>query len=884
MITVDIVNNTQVESASVYATGHGIPGTTGGGSPQALNVLGPQGRFVQAAVLMASVACTGTTATITTAVANQVAANQTVFVSGVSVPGYNGVFTVTGVNSTTEFTYSVPAPGNLENGSGGAVYLPELISSQTIVAAVGVSGIVTVSLDGAANIPLNSPIFLSGITGTGVGWNGVWAVSQNPWSNPALASYQFQIEISGAGGSATVPANSTVQIVALTPIGLTNLPQNPNTYNPCVLLDQNVAGFSAQLVVMVTPGSEAPFPLGITPTTANLSNLAIPPFAIGEQAGNSVADIVEFYYAGSGTSTFDVSQVDGFALPLTLQASPVASGPSQVGVNPALAGINRQGIGEAFQAFIQNEPADVATIGLFGRLLYDGPVDVNPLTVAPPSTTGKALTNVNLAQWQGASVMATAAAAHGLVPEQAINVSGAGTPYDGSFVVGDTGLTDPSLNGNQFTYNVPTIPSGSPSGTVTPTDSGVIATSTVNLVVQVTSGTAPSPGTAVQLSGVAAAFDGPYTVLPLPAVAGLPTSAAYLATTSGQNFTPGSTSGGGILGVPVFVAPPSVPLGQFYGIAAPKDWLANQTVATANSDPMAAWWDTTIDAFFAAGNYLQVAIGATTSYTGVCNATLAFDFYPGLSTSGTPSFSIAKPAPSGGQSERLANATWVWAQAGIPANQQGTVWDQIVQAFCRGVAMDGVLTSVPTTTGQSNAAWTNTANWYTEHTSASFPNFTSRYCPFSKFLHYGTLQGGTDRTGSSSIYLQNLAYGFSEDETPLGADGSAISTGVPSKMDGTIPDGAAMTLIVGPFPLPPPPVTAQGIAVMESGVVLEVVVINPGAGYTSPPAVTITPPNNGMPATAFATIVNGQVIKVTMTNQGSGYDFGPQVTFALPVG
>ncbi|MDE3018811.1 MAG: hypothetical protein KGI53_07320 [Nitrospirota bacterium] len=75
---------------------------------------------------------------------------------------------------------------------------------------------------------------------------------------------------------------------------------------------------------------------------------------------------------------------------------------------------------------------------------------------------------------------------------------------------------------------------------------------------------------------------------------------------------------------------------------------------------------------------------------------------------------------------------------------------------------------------------------------------------------------------------------------------------------------------------------AQGTAVMETGVVLQVVVTNPGSGYTSPPTVTITPPAGGMQAQGVATIANGSVTGVTMTNQGSGYNFGPQVTFAPP--
>lgn len=73
--------------------------------------------------------------------------------------------------------------------------------------------------------------------------------------------------------------------------------------------------------------------------------------------------------------------------------------------------------------------------------------------------------------------------------------------------------------------------------------------------------------------------------------------------------------------------------------------------------------------------------------------------------------------------------------------------------------------------------------------------------------------------------------------------------------------------------------TAEAMAVMENGVVLEILVLYPGRGYTSPPTVWITPSTNGMTAQAVATVSNGSVTAVTMTNNGSGYDFGPQVGF-----
>ena len=871
MITVDIVDDTQIQSGTLYVTGHGIPGDTPPHRPpSSLNVLGPQGRFVPAAVAISAASCSGTTATIITAVAIP-PTTSVLFVSGVGVAGYNGVFGVTAVSGTS-VSYTVPS--SLPPSAGGVAYLPVLVSSQAIQAASGSNGTVTVTLPGPANLPLDSPIFLSGLGGSGAGWNGVQTVAQNPFTNPALGPNQFQVAIGGASGSATL-SNAGVDIVSLVPVAVAALPQDGATNKPCIVLDQNIATFSAQLVVMVTPSGQSPFPIGVTPGTASLANLADPPFAPGQQAGNSIVDIVEFYYAGSGgSSTFDVSQVDGFVLPLTLQCPTVSSGPSQVGVDAALPGINRYAIGHAFTKFLQKEPAAVRKVGQFGRLLYTGAVDADPLPIAPASQAGTPLTGVALTS-AGALVTATTSGPHGLVPGQAIAVSGAGAPYDGSQVVLNTGLTDNSLGAQQFTYDNGIGPGSPASATVTPTESGVIASSASTLVVEIVSGTAPSPGSAVQLSGVpngtfSSDINTGYTVQAIPPAAGLPSSAVSLATITDQTFTVGNSSGGGSLSTPMFVAPPGLPAATFYAIAAPKDWLANQAPATANADPMVSWWNTTIDSFFASGNYLQVAIGTATSFTGVCDGT-QYVFYPGLSTSGTAAFSIAKPVPSGGQSQSLANATWVWAQAGIPATQQGTVWDQIVQAFCRGVAMAGVLTAPPGTSqvGYSNGKWTDTTAWYV--------GLATTYCPFSKFLHYSTLAGAYSRTGDT-IYTSQLAYGFSEDETPLGANGAAIATGVPSKMDGTVPDGATLTLTVGPFL--PPVTTPVAMAVMEAGSIFEVVMMQPGSGYVVPPIVEITPPGkDGMTATAFATIAGGQVTKVTVTQGGSHYDFGPQVSF-----
>lgn len=983
-IDVNVVDNTNLGTAgSIFVTGHGIPGNAPAGSPpQELRVVGAAGGFVQAAVTITSASCTSTSARITTSVAHQLTVNDPVYVSGVGLPGYNGVFTVTAVDPNalpTWFEYTVPSA--LASSSGGAAYLPPLLSSQTITEAEAQNGLVTLTLQNTANVPLNSEVFISGLGGAGASWNGVGQVKQNASTNPALKSNQFQIEVSGASGTATV-TNASVRIVSVNPIALASLPGwTAQNKTGTVTLDQNIEGFSSQLVQMVTPAGAAPYPLGITPGTVNLTSLSIPPFAVGQQAGTSVADFLEFYYAGTtGDSTFDLSGVDGLVLPQTLHASSVTRGPQTVGVNTSLPHLSRERIGHAFTAFIGNEPVAVQTTGQFGRLLYDKAVSTNTLTVAPTSQTGTALTSVvlhpdkdptsghaftgsiigttltvtagatnltlhkiidgvgvlpntyvsqvvsqsggagtftvnqsqnvtstNMTGYNPTGVITATKTANGLVPGQLFTVSAPGSAYNGqSYTVQNTLLNDTSLSSGQFTFLVPvgTAPDAIASATVTPTNSGVIASGTESLVVTVTSGTLPAAGSTVQLSnvpqgGFPAGVNGPYTVVTPPVGSGLPANAVYLATTTGQSFKIGDQTGGGTLSTSVFVAPPAVPGNQFYAITAPKDWLANQSVATANVDPMVTWWNTTVDNFFKAGNYLNVSIGSyvptstpqvsitgirnsgsqtiftatntyavgdvvtiagftpgsswynqtariidrtansftiagtstppaaipigaiaqksrAISYTGTYEST-GFSFVPDYTdypNNSTPagnfniSFSVDKPTPQNvfpntlsTQNQSLANATWAWAQGNIPATPAGTVQDQIVMAFCRGVALDGVLTAATSTAaGQSNAAWTTTTEWYKEHMTAA--GIESVYCPFSKFLHFGTLSlsGDTDFTGTTSISTGGLAYGFSEDEIPAAADGlPGASVGGPSKMDGTVADGATMTLTVNPW-------------------------------------------------------------------------------------
>jgi hypothetical protein len=756
----------------VWITGHGIPGWAPAGSaPTNLLALTPSGTFAQAATSIQSATSSSTTATITTSVPHGLSSGSTAFIAGVSPIGYDGSYTIS-VTSPTTFTYTTIGSG-LAAGSGGTAYSQAMIDTVSIATATTVtfgsgSGLAQFTTSAAHGLSVGQTIEVSGVSVAG--YNGVYTVAQVP--NPTT----FQVTYT-AGSALASGSGGTLDSVGLPAVNASALPGGGQ-----VTLDTALTNYSAKFIVFVSATGASPNPLpfsgnGVTPTDP-----LTPPYApapSGVPPVTSVFDICEFAFLpwgatssgttatitttsphgltqgasavvsgvvdatgslisgyngtftvanvlspnqftittsqanlpnggsgavnsaltiSSGFSTFDVSAVDGLSIPMSVTASNIRAGQTiaSVGVRAA-PGFNRAAIGDAYLSFMQNDPLGVASG--FGRLLYD-----TQASLAPVALTG--------ASWSNNAATFTTLAAHGLLANEWVSIAGVSPAgYNGTFQVSATGLTATSFQ-----------------------------------VVNTNSSLSGLPGT----QG---------TVTPI-----------------------------------VYQSP--VRLGnQFFTIAAPKDWLANQMPNAGSGDqlaaldPLATFWDTTIANFFQAGNNLSIYLNKDPSnpiYSGSSNGS-QYSLSNGVNT-------YTFPKPTGGS---LANAFYVWSQANAPSGDQGLLQDQIWQALCRGVALDGVSTT-SITNGQSTTAWTNNATWYTQHTSTAFPNFQSIYCPYSKFLHQGTLSGGVDTTGARSIFQYGAAYGFGEDENPIGMP-SYTGPLVPSKLDGTVPDGATVTLRLSPW-------------------------------------------------------------------------------------
>jgi len=238
--------------------------------------------------------------------------------------------------------------------------------------------------------------------------------------------------------------------------------------------------------------------------------------------------------------------------------------------------------------------------------------------------------------------------------------------------------------------------------------------------------------------------------------------------------------------------------GQFSAIVSPKDWLAIHKDALG----LAYYWGDTVNAFFMDGNQLAFFLnGATVGhYAGSCDGGR-------YTLTGPDGLTVHIP-----KADFLGNQGFL--QAVRPRNPGetrahhrtfGQIEAALFQAFSRGVALDGVVKGGnPITPDYSSNAWTNTANWFTNHPNA-YNGKPSVYDVYARFFHFGTV-GGQTIYGRNSSGKFAMAYGFSLDENPnVGSTTLKIPTNswpngmnVPSKPLQTV-GSQTVTLTIGPW-------------------------------------------------------------------------------------
>lgn len=246
--------------------------------------------------------------------------------------------------------------------------------------------------------------------------------------------------------------------------------------------------------------------------------------------------------------------------------------------------------------------------------------------------------------------------------------------------------------------------------------------------------------------------------------------------------------------------------GQFSAIVSPKDWLAIDPCAT----DLNGYWQETVNAFFDSGNQISFYLNAAT-----------VGYYSG-SSDGTQ-YTLSDPngmqvvIPMSDFTMLQGNQPFIQSVRNINKGESPAVYAAfeqieaaIFQAFSRGVVLDGVVQAGKTISKTySSDAWSNTANWYSNHNNAYNKN-PSVYDAYAKFFHTATVNG---KVGSPTIFGMNssgefaMAYGFSLDENPnIGSTSQNIPPGtwpsclnVPAKTSYNVGLEGTVTLTVGPW-------------------------------------------------------------------------------------
>jgi hypothetical protein len=121
------------------------------------------------ATVIASTTETGNTVTVTTAVAHGLLVGETVSISGVNVPGYNGIVTIATVPTSTAFTYADATSGLIAASAGTVTYVA------TISTATELGSTVTIIPNANVQLIVGDQVLIAGVSNSA--YDGVVTVT-----------------------------------------------------------------------------------------------------------------------------------------------------------------------------------------------------------------------------------------------------------------------------------------------------------------------------------------------------------------------------------------------------------------------------------------------------------------------------------------------------------------------------------------------------------------------------------------------------------------------------------------------------------------------------------------------------------------------------------
>ena len=589
----------------------------------------------------------------------------------------------------------------------------------------------------------------------------------------------------------------------------------PGTLNP------QLAG--GQLQIFVSPANTQPSGPTLNGSITPITNVAVtqvnsPPYTpatISAHPGMVPFDLVEFTYLPGQSSTFDLTAVNGFVVPMTLTTtdSQPQRGSTSIGTQPT--GISRADIDTAFTKFMGkgqsagNDPQG----GNFRQLLY-GPAASAPFA-APPATPADQFFSI-ASPWfwianQNNTQNATPSGLNsywddtldaffkvgnilkidvGTSDAQGIAIEYTGTSslvngvstysfkdqFDTTVMntVTNLPLMLPKPNhgydaasfvfGNTLQYQPALFPNGDfPGG---------VGNLIINSIMESLNRGVALDGLNPTPIGISQATS---TSFSIPSANANPVGVATITTVVPHGLPPNGAERVIISGVSV------------------QDYNGTQPVPASTltvTSPTAFTFTYNIDQIAANKSVIgQVVPGTYDAQTNTTPATVTVVSGATPTQSQVVYLQSINGAPYDGQ-YTVTGGSGNTFTIDLLGNQTATGLGGIIWSGLYAPGTGGTVTPF----GASTVAWNAFQNWYGAPLNPSHPS--QPYNAYSKFVHYSTIDGTDSRLGGTPIFINNQAYGFSLDENP---NGPYTGTEVPSKFDQSITDGSSLTLTLNPW-------------------------------------------------------------------------------------